>query len=354
MSNLKISAIGDQHFKVDNIQVVDLFIEKVTELITREQPDFVVLLGDLLDTHERLHTTPLNRAYKFINNMRKISKTFVLVGNHDMQSNSVYLTDDHWLNALKEWDNVTVVDKVITKVIKNKKFIFSPYVASGRFYEALSTLGENPLDDVQLIFAHQEFFGCKMGAFNSIDGDKWDILWPPVISGHIHLNQRSQVNIYYPGSSIPVAFGETTKNIVACIQMKDSISGYELQELILDIPKKQIIYTNTESVTEIEVPESEDTIKLSVSGEYEEFKTFKKSGKYKELTQKGVKIVFKQKRKEIKDKKDALKDSLENNKNDFNDIIQEIIENQKDSYLYEAYQLVVNSKEINGEDILFL
>ena len=76
-STINIIAIGDQHFKVDNIPEVDLFIEKITELISNKNPDFVVLLGDLLDTHERLHTTPLNRAYKFIDNVRKLAKTFV-------------------------------------------------------------------------------------------------------------------------------------------------------------------------------------------------------------------------------------------------------------------------------------
>jgi len=358
MNTINIIAIGDQHFKVDNIQIVDLFIEKITELVSKTNPDFVVLLGDLLDTHERLHTIPLNRAYKFINNIRKISKTFVLVGNHDLISNTSYLKDDHWLNAMKEWDNVTIVDKVILNKIKNRKFIFCPYVSPGRFEEALSTLNsDNPIlnkEEKPLIFAHQEFFGCKMGAFNSIEGDKWESEWPNVISGHIHLNQKPQENIYYPGSSIPVAFGETAKNIIALIKFIDNKDEYILEEIELEIPKKHIIYTDTEKVSEINIPDSEDTIKLSISGEYEEFKTFKGTVKYKELTKKGVKIVFKQKRKEIKDKKEALMNTLENNTNNFNDIIHQMVQNQKDSYLYEAYQLVVNSKEVNSDDILFL
>ena len=188
---LKVIVIGDQHFKIDNVQEVDIFISKITSLIKEKKPDFIVLLGDLLDTHERIHSVPLNRAYKFIDNMRNISKTYILVGNHDMSDNQQFMTDNHWLNGLKEWNNVVVVDKIISDVIGHKKFIFCPYVYVGRFEEALNLL-DTDWKDSQCIFAHQEFYGCKMGAFNSIDGDKWDLENPQVISGHIHLNQKPQ------------------------------------------------------------------------------------------------------------------------------------------------------------------
>jgi len=297
----------------------------------------------------------LGKYYGFsINNESKrfLLKDFTVTHNCN---NSVYLTDNHWLNGIKEWNNVTIVDNVIKENINGRNFIFCPYVSPGRFQEALNTLGENPVKDISIIFAHQEFFGCKMGAFNSIDGDKWDIDFPNVISGHIHINQKPQENIYYPGSSIPVAFGETTKNIIPYITFNDnSIRNYEVEEIELDLPKKKIIYKSIEDVNDIEIPETEDKIKLSISGEYEEFKTFKKTQKYKELVNNGIKVIFKQKRKEIKDKKDSIQLSLEQNTNDFNTIIHDIIENQKDSYLYEAYQLVVNSKEVKNEDILFL
>ncbi len=42
----------------------------------------------------------------------------------------------------------------------------------------------------------------KMGAIESIEGDKWDHSFPLVISGHIHSEQRPQKNIFYPGSVI--------------------------------------------------------------------------------------------------------------------------------------------------------
>ena len=347
---LKVIVIGDQHFKIDNVEEVDIFISKITALIEEKQPDFVVLLGDLLDTHERIHAIPLNRAYKFINNVRNISKTYILVGNHDMSDNQQFMTDNHWLNALKEWNNVVVVDRIIHEEYNDMKFIFCPYVYVGRFQEALNLL-DTDWKDAKCIFAHQEFYGCKMGAFNSIDGDKWEIDYPQVISGHIHLNQKPQENIYYPGSSLSVAFGESAKNIVAEVSFDEEMC---IKEIDLNMPKKKIIYVDSEKADDIIIPETGDKIKLSISGEYEDFKTFKKTKKYKELTQKGVKVVFKPKKAEIKKKKENIKECLESNPNDFNDIIRTIIEQQKNSFLFEAYELVVNSKNISSDDILFL
>jgi DNA repair exonuclease SbcCD nuclease subunit len=347
---LKVIVIGDQHFKIDNVEEIDIFIEKITILITENKPDFIVLLGDLLDTHERIHAVPLNRAYKFIDNMRKISKTYILVGNHDMSDNQQFMSENHWLNALKEWNNVVIVDKIFYEIIDDMKFIFCPYVYVGRFEEALNLL-DTDWKDTKCIFAHQEFYGCKMGAFNSIDGDKWELNYPQVISGHIHLNQKPQDNIYYPGSSLSVAFGESATNIVSEITFSEDII---INEIDLNMPKKKIIYIDSEKADDIIIPDSDDKIKLSISGEYEDFKSFKKTQKYKELTKKGVKVVFKAKKTEIKDKKQNIKESLENNLEEFNDIIRNIIEQQKNSYLFEAYELVINSKNIDSNDVLFL
>ena len=98
--------------------------------------------------------------------------------------------------------------------INNEKFIFVPYVPPGRFEEALRTLKDDWIS-ASCIFAHQEFAGCKMGAIVSIEGDKWDIKNPIVISGHIHSKQQPQKNIYYSGSAMQHAFGESAKNIIA-------------------------------------------------------------------------------------------------------------------------------------------
>jgi len=74
-----VLCIGDPHVQVTNIPEVDMFIESLINFATEKKPNLIVILGDILHTHERIHTTALNKAYEMINNMRLISKTYVLI-----------------------------------------------------------------------------------------------------------------------------------------------------------------------------------------------------------------------------------------------------------------------------------
>lgn len=344
--------IGDPHFMVSNIPEVDLFIEKMTELALEKKPDLIICAGDLLHTHERLHTIPLNRAYKLIHNMRKISKTYVLVGNHDYIQNQQFLTDNHWMNGMKEWYNLVIVDKVLTETINDVLFTFVPYVPPGRFEEALNSLDEDKViwKESDCIFAHQEFFGCKMGAIVSVEGDKWCLDYPEVISGHIHSKQKPQKNIYYSGSAMQHAFGESSKNIIAHLTFEPKQSGYVLDEIDLNLPRKKIIYMDVENVDDYELPVTQDKIKITVSGVYEQFKALKKTKKYKNLVKEGIKVVFKAKKIEHEQKiSETIVDETA-----FSTILNEIIKLEKDTYLYDTYELVVNSKAITEKNVTYM
>lgn len=357
---IKVLFIGDQHFKTDNIPEVELFIQKITQLAEDKKPDIILVAGDLLDTHERIHTTPLNKAYEFIDKMRKIALTYVLVGNHDMLNNGQFLTDNHWLNGMKEWDNTIIVDKVICKKFGDILFTFVPYVSPGRFEEALNSNSNSDLDwkNSNCIFAHQEFYGCKMGAIVSIEGDKWDLNYPNVISGHIHSKQRPQKNIYYPGSAMQHAFGESTKNIIAYLtftekeRQSEGQSAYELEEIDLELPRKKIVYMDVDKFDEYKVPDKEnnDKIKLTVSGSFEEFKALKKTKKYKDIMDKGIKLVFKADK--IK-KAENVPEKIEN-ETVFSTILNELVNEKKDNYLLEIYELVVNNKKIDKTDFMYI
>lgn len=557
--------IGDPHFQVNNMPEVELFMEKIINLATEKQPDRIVIAGDILHTHERLHTLALNKAYELVDNMRLIAKTYVLVGNHDyclgkdvpvllwdssvkmsqeikvgdiligddglprnvinthtgisqlyrvqqldgddyivtenhtlslkcgfhksifwntpkkcwvikwldklsctlksklfainyrdpncysryisrtieeareaaenfmdaiqdidivditvkkyLQvpknvrkrlygyklemfkepyksrtsinvsaieqgeyygfaidgnhrfllgdftvthncNNQQFLTDNHWMNGMKEWNNTIVVDNVISETINEEKFVFVPYVPPGRFEEALNTL-RGKWQDASCIFAHQEFAGCKMGAIISVEGDKWSLENPYVVSGHIHSRQVPQKNIYYSGSAMQHAFGESEKNIIAYL----TISGinYECEEIDLKLPRKKIVYMDVEDIDNYEVPKTEDTIKVTVSGNYDEFKALKKTKKYKNLLEQGVKVVFKAKKlnktkKEINKEGEEVDivDEVQSSGTDFKAILGSIITDQKNPYLLKAYELIVNGKEMGLDDVIFL
>jgi len=257
--------IGDVHIKTTNIPDIDIFIKKVCDIIILEKPEFTVLLGDILDTFEKINTFELNKAIELIDKIRKLSKLYVLIGNHDMVNCLQYLTENHWANSLKSWDNVVIVDKTI----EENNFVYTPYVPNGRFIDALNELQETyNWKNAKCIFAHQEFYGAKMGSIISEDGDKWMSNYPNVVSGHLHMNQRPQKNIYYPGSSMQVAYGETDDNIVSLLTFTNN--NFDIKEIPLGMTRKKIIYTTIENA---EIPEEDvnNKIKMSISGDYEEF-----------------------------------------------------------------------------------
>ena len=123
-----VLCIGDPHIQVANIPETDLLITGLISLALEKLPDLIIVLGDVLHTHERLHTIALNKAYEMIDKLRRIAKTYVLVGNHDMINNQVFLNENHWLLGMKEWENTVIVDKVISEIIGGEKFVFIPYV----------------------------------------------------------------------------------------------------------------------------------------------------------------------------------------------------------------------------------
>lgn len=335
---MKVLAIGDPHFKTSNIKEVEMFLERIESLCIQETPDLIVILGDLLHEHERIHTTPLNKAYQFVKNMSKICFTYVIVGNHDLINNQQFLTTNHWMNAMKDWPNVKVVDDVVQH---ENRFILCPYVPPSRFIEAISKIDN--WQNYQAIFCHQEFYGCKMGAIISSDGDKWNKSYPDVISGHIHSNQTID-NVYYPGSSMQHAFGESEKNIIPVLSWKDTKSTYDLKEIDLNLPRKKIVYKDVDDLDNLEIKPSIDKVKISLHGSYEQFKVFKKSSKYKDLISKGIVIVYKYDKKKIDN--DIYKDC------DFIDVLNDIIEKEKNPYLISDYNYVVHNKQKNEEILL--
>lgn len=298
--------IGDIHIKTDNSEEIDILINEISKICSENIYDYIILGGDIMHYHERLFTQCLNKSLHFLNKMSKIAYTYVLVGNHDYVNNSEFLTENHWMNSMKNVNNLKIVDKVI----EEKDFILCPYVYPGRFVEALETLDSLKSEkwvDKKIIFAHQEFRGCKMGAIVSIEGDEWKNENPFVISGHIHDNQKVGNNIYYPGSPLQHAFGDSEIRVLCDILLEDDEKHPIITDIPLKVPKKRIIKTDIKKLKEITKTleyDSDDKIKIKLDISNEEFKLFKETKEYKELIDKGVKIQLSKKKEKLTDLSD--------------------------------------------------
>jgi hypothetical protein len=131
------------------------------------------------------------------------------------------------------------------------------------------------------------------------------------------------------------AFGESEKNIIAFITFNEDKS-YNIEEIDLQLPRKKIIYMNMDNINTYSVKENnDDDIKITLTGNYDEFKAFKKSEKYKQLTDDGTKVVFKVKKEKEKEKK-------EDTNCDFKKNLYDLI--SSDVQMLEFYELIINNK----------
>ena len=365
---IKILCIGDQHFKPSNIPQVDIFLKKLEQWLSTNSVDIIISMGDLLHTHERLHTQAFNKALEYIDLLRKYSPTYVMVGNHDVIHNSVYLSQNHWLNCVKQYDNVTVVDNVIVVNKNGVKITMCPYVPDGKFKTALDTK-KGEWEDSTCIFAHQLFDGAKMGAIVAENVEKWEENDPMIFCAHIHDSQWVQDNMYIVGSAMQEAFGESEDKTLLLLTIGDEkLNKTFLEEnkksftlIDLDLPKKKILYLDIEELETFDIEKLKENTeyKLTIDGDQEEFDAFKKTVKYKTLIKK-VKIVFKHKRSFLSEKRERTEDDIlmlkekPQSHKTFNKILEELINDESNPYITELFNNLVLQRSGEKEDMLFL
>lgn len=334
METVNSIVIGDPHFQISNISEAEEFIRKTLIIVQNSSLDFIVVLGDILHTHEKVHVIPFKLACRFMKLLSKHAHTFLIIGNHDYINNQQFLTDNHAFNSLKQWNNITIVDRVRIKYFKGHKFLFCPYVPNNRFEEALNTVlkKEKRWDDATCIFAHQEFYGCQLNPISvSQYGDVWPEEYPLVISGHIHKEQRLQHNIYYPGSCMQHSFADSELKTIAYISFTDK-KQFNIQRIDMELPRKRILYIDIDKADNFE-PIKNENIKLVLRGTSEQFKVFRRCDKYKYLINNGVKIVFVP----VKILQD---DFTKPQKQNVLDILQEMVRDEN-NYVNSAFQQLV-------------
>lgn len=283
--------VGDLHIRSENHEEVDILLRELLAICADRVFDAIVLGGDVMHYHERLFTQPLNQALHFIDTLAHITKVYVLVGNHDYINNSQFLTRQHWMNAMKTWRNVVIVDAPIS--IDDEMFV--PYVPPGRLIEAMDTVDKR-WNYKEVIFCHQEFRGCKMGAIVSTEGDEWDDEFPLIISGHIHDHQMVGKKIIYPGTPIQHGFADSTVRRVCEVNVEQNNTN--VKWIDLNMPRKHVIHCTLQTVREFvdqmeEKLSSTDKVKIKLETSPEEFAVFKKTTDYKTLTSRGVRIQIK-------------------------------------------------------------
>lgn len=328
---MNVLFIGDIHIKHTNREEIEVLMKTVSTMNV-DEIDAIIVAGDVLDTHERVDVQLMNRAYDLFRMLRDKKLTYVLVGNHDYINNQQFLSDNHWMTGLKEWRDVVIVDRPIK--IKGD-LVLVPYVFPGRFVEALDNVPD--WKSCRCIFAHQEIRGCKMGAFESTQGDEWDESWPSVISGHIHERQVCQPNVFYPGSIISHAFGETEREDghgLSVFKFRDD-NTFEETVVRLNVDRKRTLFISVGD--KIDDSDMIRCNKFSMSGSACAIAAFKQSTRYKDMKRLGLKVVFR-----LKDDIDAAvpKYLKPKKRKIFTDILSKLVEKERNVMLEEDYKMV--------------
>lgn len=329
--------IGDPHIKSDNGEAIDILLLELERICSTKSYDAIIIGGDVMHYHERLFTPALNKALAFIDRLRKIAFTYVLVGNHDAINNSIFLTDAHWMNALKSWTNVKIVDNVVVE----GDILLCPYVPPSRLVEAFETVCKDWCDK-KVIFAHQEIKGCKMGAIVSTDGDEWMDDWPVLISGHIHDHQRIGENVYYPGTPLQHAFGDSDTRVVCDISIKNTPI---ITFIPLNVPTKRIVKASIDSIkSAISTKKESETIKIKLDATPEEFGAFKKTAEYANMIEKGIKIQLS--KSDIKREDSSSSESI-----NFKVLLEKFIEEDESDTVKSLYDELILEKLIISDII---
>lgn len=264
---IKFIAIGDPHIADRHMEMTIEALEGAYKVVEkRKDVDFVVVMGDVFDRHNNLKMEHMKIGFDWLQKLAKIKNTFVLIGNHDRVNNRDFLSDIHPFMGMNV-ENLYIVSRPTIMNMKKigRSVMFVPYVPPGRFMEAINGYIDTKrkkepgyhirsVRDVDLIFAHQEFYDSPCGPVKSIKGDKWDLSYPMVISGHIHSRIRLQENILYTGSLYPITISESNDKGVL-------VGTYDCRTKNLDAGVTRVV-TSTKEILRINASDNDGVTEM--------------------------------------------------------------------------------------------
>ena len=223
MSNFKVFFISDIHFDLNNPK--KLYFELKNNFlneIEKENPDLIILGGDIFDLKVSMNTLTAVYSNKFMHDLYKLHLklgfgVFIIHGTYS-HDNMQILSYSHYMN-----DNFRIFTEVSSIIYKNKKILILPeeYGKEDYYKEYLQK-------SVDYVFGHNNFNFLK---FHNIGDKSKNTFFEPeifikktriTIFGHYHKYTKYN-NIYYPGSFSRTAHGEEEPK--GFISFNDEIKG---------------------------------------------------------------------------------------------------------------------------------
>lgn len=279
-------SIGDPHFKCDNTSETNTLHSETVNLVRDGHFDFVVVLGDIMHTHNKADLSTFIRACEYLEELSKYSTVFVLIGNHDRINNKISSGDDHFFYPLKGKDeNLIIVDTPVVYTILSKDYMFLPYMEPGKLFEQLYKYSLYP-ESCEVVFGHHELYGSEVSNKPSDIGDIWPEDFPLFISGHIHHYHKPQKNIIYVGTPFMQSYGCSSDKTISIFD--DMLAE---QRIKLDIPRLISVRIPAKDFCNFEY-ETDCKLKIKIEGSNKQKSIIVNTDKYKGMISRGIKISF--------------------------------------------------------------
>ena len=205
---MKIALLGDCHWGARKNN--EIFLKSHVKFI-REQfipqlkekgIDTIIQLGDWWDNRNNINVKAMNEVYDLLSNEFKDFKLYILLGNHDLYYKST--TDTHSLQMFKQFDNITIVDKIQKVNFDGRDIMLTPWIIDfDEFYQEIS----NNDYSCDVCCGHFEMKGFKLNnkvkAMDGMDCNVFFNNYKLIFSGHYHTKSKKKRNdstIQYVGS----------------------------------------------------------------------------------------------------------------------------------------------------------
>ena len=282
--------VGDPHFASSEsaIRRNKLMSEEIFRVVEENKPEFVVLLGDILDKFSP-GTRTIDRSYQFINHLSTlVDKLYILIGNHDIPNNQYYPPNLHAFNSYKISKNVVIVDEPTEFSYQDKKFLAVPYYPTGKFYEILHNYDFSNYD---VLFSHQEYLGSFYGGkHKSTKGDEIPSC-KITVNGHIHtheLLENGEHLLINVGSPIQHKFGDSPNNAL----LSFNLDNLEWERIEINVPKKVDIKVSAEFFDQLDMSQVTRDTKITLLCKVDAVPSIESSEKIKQIREVGASLIY--------------------------------------------------------------
>lgn len=224
MPSKRIICIGDPHFKPSNKHETELMVTAILKKVPDINPDYIVVMGDILDDFKRINQYAFKPATDFIYALSELAPTYVIIGNHDLPDHTEYLSSYHPWVGIRNQKNITIVDKPLMLRLDDFSgtFLFAPYAEPDRLMDLVNH-DRKDSDRICAMFCHHEIKGCVYNGKESKHGAKWPSYSPYIVAGHIHNFQTINDNIIYVGTPIQHDFADLDSKSISLFDFTDEV-----------------------------------------------------------------------------------------------------------------------------------